>query len=61
MLKTEWKEKGYADEPIPAGVDLKKEIRRMAQEKNAVIMAHYYVSGEIQDLADFVGDSLALA
>ena len=61
MLKTEWKEKGYADEPIPAGIDLKKEIRRMAQEKNAVIMAHYYVSGEIQDLADFVGDSLALA
>ncbi len=61
MLKTEWKERGYADEPIPAGVDLKKEIRRMAQEKNAVIMAHYYVSGEIQDLADFVGDSLALA
>ena len=61
MLKNEWKEKGYADEPIPAGVDLKKEIRRMAQEKNAVIMAHYYVSGEIQDLADFVGDSLALA
>ena len=61
MLKTEWKERGYADEPIPAGTDLKKEIRRMAQEKNAVIMAHYYVSGEIQDLADFVGDSLALA
>ena len=61
LIKQEWKAKGYADEPIPAGTNLKAEIRRMAKEKNAVIMAHYYVSGEIQDLADFVGDSLALA
>ncbi|MBQ8968271.1 MAG: quinolinate synthase NadA [Bacteroidaceae bacterium] len=66
MMKTEqniakWTEKGYADEPIPEGTDLRTEIRRMAREKNAVIMAHYYVDGEIQDLADFVGDSLALA
>lgn len=41
--------------------ELKEEIRRLAQEKNAVIMAHYYVDGEVQDLADFIGDSLALA
>jgi len=41
--------------------ELKEEIRRLAQEKNAVIMAHYYVGGEVQDLADFIGDSLALA
>ena len=40
---------------------LKAEIRRLAKEKNAVIMAHYYVDGEVQDLADFIGDSLALA
>lgn len=40
---------------------LKDEIRRMCREKNAVIMAHYYTDGEIQDIADFVGDSLALA
>ncbi|MCR4995492.1 MAG: quinolinate synthase NadA [Bacteroidales bacterium] len=40
---------------------LKAEIRRLAQEKNAVIMAHYYVDGEVQDIADFIGDSLALA
>ena len=41
--------------------NIKEEIRRMCQEKNAVIMAHYYTDGEIQDMADFVGDSLALA
>ena len=41
--------------------ELKEEIRRLAREKNAVIMAHYYVDGEVQDLADFIGDSLALA
>lgn len=40
---------------------LKDEIRRLAKEKNAVIMAHYYVDSEVQDLADFIGDSLALA
>lgn len=40
---------------------LKKEIDRLRKEKNAVIMAHYYQTGDIQDLADFVGDSLALA
>lgn len=41
--------------------ELKDEIRRLAKEKNAVIMAHYYVDGEVQDMADFIGDSLALA
>ena len=42
-------------------MNIKEEIRRMCREKNAVIMAHYYTDGEIQDIADFVGDSLALA
>lgn len=40
---------------------LKTKIRRLAKEKNAVIMAHYYVDGAVQDIADFIGDSLALA
>ncbi len=61
MLKSEWQEAGFVNEPIPEGVDIKAEIRRMAKEKNAVIMAHYYTEGEVQDIADFVGDSLALA
>ena len=42
-------------------MNIKEEIRRMCREKNAVIMAHYYTDGESQDMADFVGDSLALA
>ena len=40
---------------------LQEEIRRMAEEKNAVILAHYYTRKEIQEVADFIGDSLALA
>lgn len=58
---TSWTEKGYVCEPIPDGIDLKSEIRRLAKEKNAVILAHYYTEGALQDIADFVGDSLALA
>ena len=41
--------------------ELKKKIRRMCDEKGAIILAHYYTIGDIQDIADFVGDSLALA
>lgn len=60
-VDNKWKELGYIDEPIPADVDIKAEIRRMCKEKNAVIMAHYYTDGEVQEIADFIGDSLALA
>jgi quinolinate synthase len=41
--------------------DLEDEIRRLKRERNAVLLAHYYQDDEVQDLADFVGDSLALA
>ena len=67
MLKTEWKEQGFidADVVVPEGKSdtayLKEEIRRMCKEKDAIILAHYYTVGDIQDIADFVGDSLALA
>ena len=60
-LKKEWKEQGFIDEPVAEGTNLKKEIRRLCKEKDAIILAHYYTVGDIQDVADFVGDSLALA
>lgn len=61
MVKKEWKDKGFVDEAVDKAIDLKKEIRRLCEEKNAIILAHYYTVGDVQDVADFVGDSLALA
>ena len=57
MLKKEWIDQGYIDEPI----SVKDEIRRLCEAKNAIVLAHYYTTGDIQEVADFIGDSLALA
>lgn len=54
-------DKGYIDVAVDPALDLKKEIEKLKVEKDAVVMAHYYVDGELQDVADYVGDSLALA
>lgn len=53
--------KGFIQAQIPEGLDLKEEILRLKEERNAVLLAHYYQEDDIQDLADFLGDSLYLA
>ena len=60
-MKEEWKKQGFIDEPVAEGTDLKAEIRKLCEQKNAIVLAHYYTRGEIQEVADFIGDSLALA
>lgn len=54
-------EKGFIDEPVNPAIRLTEEILRLKKEKNAVILSHYYVEPELQDIADYVGDSLGLA
>lgn len=54
-------EKGFIDEKVGPEVRLVEEINRLRKEKNAIILSHYYVEGELQDIADYVGDSLGLA